>query len=259
MRIVVEKQVAQSFAETFSISLRPIRETSWCRQTVPAIPSTIGCTLRAHYHRQIRLSEHPVVRYVPSSAVGSVAIRHGEVQVVDRSPASVGWVCGAGRRGRRCCLAQPGARRRGLRIHAGSETWAAVAGRSKSQMGARCDDALTERSLGPCPGRAAAGRCVPAGRIRPAGVTFPLRSTVDGSRPGSDHDPDQAGRKSNGQHAAARTVPKQPSTRRAPRSQIMGNRAHLWDTKKAVSHVSPGHGLDLLRARRDSNPQPSDP
>ncbi len=34
---------------------------------------------------------------------------------------------------------------------------------------------------------------------------------------------------------------------------------HLWDVKKAVTSVSAGHSLDLWRARRDSNPQPSDP
>jgi hypothetical protein len=143
----------------------------------------------------------------------------------DRARAAVGWVCGAGgagRRGRRCCLAQPGARRRGLRLHAGSATLAAVAGVPKSDgRPVRTMHSPSGRS-DPVRGRAAAGRRVPAGRIRPAGVTFPLLSTVDGSRPGSGHDPDQAGRKSTGQHAAARNVPKQPSTTGAPRSQIMG-------------------------------------
>jgi hypothetical protein len=41
--------------------------------------------------------------------------------------------------------------------------------------------------------------------------------------------------------------------------RIREDRAQAWDTKKAVTHIFAGHGLDLLRARRDSNPQPSDP
>jgi hypothetical protein len=43
-----------------------------------------------------------------------------------------------------------------------------------------------------------------------------------------------------------------PSEHHSPRMRESG--AHLWDMKKAVTHVLPGHGLDLLRARRNSNP-----
>jgi hypothetical protein len=82
---------------------------------------------------------------------------------------------------------------------------------------------------------APAGRRVPAGRIRPAGVTFPLLSTVDGSWPGSDHDPDQAGRESTGQHVLKQfqrcsSGAGHPSTIGAPRRRVRVSAAHaaVW-------------------------------
>jgi hypothetical protein len=87
-------------------------------------------------------------------------------------------------------------------------------------------------------------------RIRPGGVTIPRPSTVDWGRLGSNQDPDRAGHRSTGQHAAAQTF----RNSRAPRSQNVGPQDRILGHKKAVSRVFAGHGLDLLRARRDSNP-----
>jgi hypothetical protein len=94
----------------------------------------------------------------------------------------------------------------------------------------------------------------PAGRIRPAGVTFLYYPQWMGVGPVwtmIQTRPDAKALVSTRRHGPFRNS-------RAPREhhdpRLWENRAHLWDTKKAVSHVFPGHGLDLLRARRDSNP-----
>jgi hypothetical protein len=72
------------------------------------------------------------------------------------------------------------------------------------------------------------------------------------------HDPDWAARISTGQHASARTpagtARRHGSTFGAPDSHNMEDRCTFWETTKAVTTISAGHGLDLLRARRDSNP-----
>src|SRR6266508_5539991 len=102
-------------------------------------------------------------------------------------------------------------------------------------------------------------------------TTRPRRSTgsttVDTDRRPTDghpnHDPDQATRGRTGQHGPARTA---TQTARRHRSTIGARRSHnvedrgtSWETIKAVTNVSAGCGLDSKRARRDSNPQPSDP
>src|SRR5262249_55049547 len=105
-----------------------------------------------------------------------------------------------------------------------------------------------------------AGRSSAAGPRRPAAVGLPWQrrstgvSTVDVVRPHRNHDLDRVARNSTGQHAPARTVAKQPSTTRAPRSHDVEDRGTCRERIKAVTNVSAGHDLDRLRARRDSNP-----
>ena len=79
-------------------------------------------------------------------------------------------------------------------------------------------------------------------------------SIVDDVQLGRSHDPDLAGRKalvSTRRHGRLRNS-RAPTEHHVPTS--WESWVLLWDTKKAVSQVFPGHGLDLLRARRDSNP-----
>jgi hypothetical protein len=69
-----------------------------------------------------------------------------------------------------------------------------------------------------------------------------------------NHDPDQATRIGPGRHGPAQTIAKQPITFGTLCSHHVEDHGTSRETIKAATNVSAGHGLDLLRARRDSNP-----